>query len=643
MENDTIASDSDDYRPGQFVHYNDTQHQELHWVVNGKDKVVQTEKDYKFTATKCVYACAESIVEVEEVEEEFRLWSDVKNWPNETLPAEGDSPEVMSGWKMILDIEEPPKFHTIKVNGVLIFSDEIDIHLQAINIYVRAGELHIGNETHPHQHNAQITLLGDKEADTIVFDNGIEAGNKILINTNLVKMFGQSRTKNLLRLHQEANMGDTEIYVETGLDLVDGDMIALVATALKFDASENQVVKAYDSETGKITLHGSVVYNHYGTAESTADKYNGVDIRGEVLLLSRNIRIVGEDVWSWGCQVVTSDTVEFDMETMETKTRVGQMLIDNVEIYNCSQIDTERAALRFEQALSSHQRVTNSAVHNGLGWGARVIDSKNVEMNNNIFFSFRPVVVGIDSTQNMTFDSNFAGGSVERTTFESLDQVVDKAGLVCVCSYGMSKCSDILVTNNIAAGGIYAGFVVAGHQCGDYENSKFYGNVAHSMGGPDMGHGIIFFPDTNVPGLSTCFETSYNAAYKNYYQGIYAYFRSDHVKISHSTLIDNRNGFGAQVKVNGFTPSEYEDMIVELNDNVIYGESEASDCPEDGSFCKPVEKYGFIVEGSTFGGKDVHIIDGSPLPMAKTFSHSAWGTKVWLNRNKWIGFDKKTK
>jgi len=95
--------------------------------------------------------------------------------------------------------------------------------------------------------------------------------------------------------------------------------------------------------------------------------------------------------------------------------------------------------------------------------------------------------------------------------------------------------------------------------------------------------------------------------------------------------------------VNGFTPSEYEDMIVELNDNVIYGESEASDCPEDGSFCKPVEKYGFIVEGSTFGGKDVHIIDGSPLPMAKTFSHSAWGTKVWLNRNKWIGFDKKTK
>lgn len=354
MENDTIASNSADYRPGQFVHYNDTQHQELHWVVNGKDKLSKTaagktsgfsalgaralvgEKYYNFVATKCVYACSESIVEVEEVEAEFRFWSDVKNWPNETLPAEGDTLEVMSGWKMILDVENPPKFHTIKVNGVLIFSDEIDIHLQAINIYVRAGELHIGNETHPHQHNAQITLLGEKEADTIVFDNGIEAGNKILINTNLVKMFGKSRTKNLARLHAEANKGDTEIYVETDLDLVDGDMIALVATSLKFDASENQVVDSYDSETGKIILKESVQFHHFGQAESTAAQYNGVDIRGEVLILSRNIRVVGEDIWSWGGQIVTSDTVEFDLETSELKTRTGQMFMDNVEVYNCS-------------------------------------------------------------------------------------------------------------------------------------------------------------------------------------------------------------------------------------------------------------------------------------------------------------------
>lgn len=297
--------------------------QELHWIVNNKDKNELDEINYQFIATKCVSQCGEPIVEVEEEEAEFRFWSDVTNWPNETLPAEGDTVQIMSGWKMILDVEQPPKFHTIHVNGILIFSDEIDIHLQAINIWVRAGELHIGNETHPHQHNAQITLLGDKEADTIVFDNDIEAGNKIIVNNNLVKMFGKSRTKNLLRLHQVAEKGDSTIFVETGLDLVSGDMIALVATSLKFDASENQFVESYNNETGEVTLQGKVRFYHYGAPETTAEKYNGIDIRGEVLLLTRNVRVVGEDIWSWGGQIVTTDLMEFDTNTMELVPRYG--------------------------------------------------------------------------------------------------------------------------------------------------------------------------------------------------------------------------------------------------------------------------------------------------------------------------------
>jgi hypothetical protein len=225
----------------------------------------------------------------------------------------------------------------------------------------------------------------------------------------------------MTRLHQEANKEDTEIWVEPGLDLVPGDWIALAPTALKFDASESQVVAAYDAETGKITLEDRIKYNHFGAPESTEGKYNGVDIRGEVLILSRNVRIVGQDIWSWGCQIVTSDIMEFDLATGDIKNRAGQFLVDNIEVYNCSQIDTERAAIRFENAITHPQRVTNSTFHNGLGWGARIINSAHIHMQDNIFFSFRPLGVVIDSTLNMTFDSNFIGGTVERTTFESLD------------------------------------------------------------------------------------------------------------------------------------------------------------------------------------------------------------------------------
>lgn len=237
----------------------------------------------------------------------------------------------------------------------------------------------------------------------------------------------------------------------------------------------------------------------------------------------------------------------------------------------------------------------------------------------------------------MTFNNNFVGGSVERTTFESLDKVVDKAGLICVCSYEMSQCSDVTVTNNIAAGGIYAGLIIPGHKCGDYDNNKIYGNVAHSTGGPDMGHGIIFYND-GKPGLSDCIESSNNAAYKNYFQGIYYYQSTKHVKVSHNTMIDNRNGFGATLSGSGDG-----EFIVEISDNFVYGESASSDCPKDGSYCKPVEKYGYFMSGAQMGGKSTHITAMSPLPMPNVHSDGLWGTKIWLKRNRFEGFSKMTR
>jgi hypothetical protein len=48
-------------------------------------------------------------------------------------------------------------------------------------------------------------------------------------------------------------------------------------------------------------------------------------MRGEVILLSRNVRVVGNDSDSWGGQIMVSDNVE------ETGVkRSGQLIFDNV-------------------------------------------------------------------------------------------------------------------------------------------------------------------------------------------------------------------------------------------------------------------------------------------------------------------------
>jgi hypothetical protein len=135
----------------------------------------------------------------------------------------------------------------------------------------------------------------------------------------------------MTRLRAPAEKGHQQITVETGLDLVKGDKLALAATSYAYTASDEVIVETYNSGTGIVTFLSSLNHYHWGAQTSTASKYNGVDIRGEVLLLTRNIKIIGEDIQGWGGQIVTSDTIEGDL-TMRT----GQLIMDNVEVYNCS-------------------------------------------------------------------------------------------------------------------------------------------------------------------------------------------------------------------------------------------------------------------------------------------------------------------
>jgi hypothetical protein len=104
-----------------------------------------------------------------------------------------------------------------------------------------------------------------------------------------------------MRLKAEVHRNDTQILIDTGLDLVQGDRLALLPTSYDSDARDDVFVKSYDSSSGLVTLNSSLNYYHFGAAVSTASKYSGVDIRGEVLLLTRNVLIEGFDEEAWGC------------------------------------------------------------------------------------------------------------------------------------------------------------------------------------------------------------------------------------------------------------------------------------------------------------------------------------------------------
>ena len=80
------------------------------------------------------------------------------------------------------------------------------------------GELFIGNETNPFLGNATITLYGMKADEQIVYENAIEAGNKVLANTGIMSIYGRPRTNTRSRLLSTIYSGNTTMKIEAGLD-----------------------------------------------------------------------------------------------------------------------------------------------------------------------------------------------------------------------------------------------------------------------------------------------------------------------------------------------------------------------------------------------------------------------------------------
>jgi len=175
---------------------------------------------------------------------------------------------------------------------------------------------------------------------------------------------------------------------------------------------------------------------------STADDYDGVDMRGEVVLLTRNVKIQGEDVDGWGGQVLVTDLTESDGITE----RIGFLIFDHVQVYNCSQANTFKAAIRWEGAFQGGSKVSNSVIHGSMAWSVSVYKSNNVILTDSSFIGSSPIGIHLDNVRNVTVHNTFTADVLPRSNFAG-DTIVDLEACVAVCSYMQldqhSECYDL--------------------------------------------------------------------------------------------------------------------------------------------------------------------------------------------------------
>jgi cell migration-inducing and hyaluronan-binding protein len=208
-------------------------------------------------------------------------WSDPASWPEGKVPRAGDAVTIGRDRNIVLDVA-PPALRSLTINGKLSFSNDLDLELKSEWIYLPGGELDIGSEAKPHTRNAVITLT-----DTVPNEDINTMGDRgIMMLGGTLSLHGD-RTNAWTKLAKTAKAGSARIEVLNAAGWRKGDVIVLASTDFDPHQAEERTVTAISGNA--LTLDKPLQYMHFG--EITF----GVDERGEVGLLTRNIRIHASD------------------------------------------------------------------------------------------------------------------------------------------------------------------------------------------------------------------------------------------------------------------------------------------------------------------------------------------------------------
>jgi len=289
-------------------------------------------------------------------------WSDPATWPNKKVPAAGDKVEIASGKEVILDVS-PPALNGLTINGKLTFADK-DLALSTEWIMVH-GELAIGTEARPFRNKATITLT-----DNVKNEQLMGMGDRgIMLSGGTLNLHG-NRTNTWTKLAKTAAAGATSIEVLNAAQWKAGDEIVLASTDFNPKQAERRTISAVSGNT--ITLDKPLAYMHFG--KITFD----VDERGEVGLLTRNIRIEA-----------TPDAAESSFGGHIMAMVTSRMFIEGVELNRMGQhLELARYPIHWHLVGDGGkgQYIRNASIHDTYNRCVTVHGTNFVRVENNVTY-----------------------------------------------------------------------------------------------------------------------------------------------------------------------------------------------------------------------------------------------------------------
>ena len=196
----------------------------------------------------------------------------------------GDLVTIPVGQTVLLE-GTTPELAGLIVMGTLIL-DGVSSHLTSEWIKV-SGSLLIGEATEKFQGQSVITLTGHPEnAATEPATRGI-----MVMDGGRFEVYAESPATSWTKLGANVERGSSQLTLAIDTNWQVGNTIAIASTDFDFQQAEERKITAVTGKT--IELDSPLDYPHWGEYQTIAGQR--LDMRGEVALLNRNVRIESID------------------------------------------------------------------------------------------------------------------------------------------------------------------------------------------------------------------------------------------------------------------------------------------------------------------------------------------------------------
>ncbi|MFK7957533.1 MAG: G8 domain-containing protein, partial [Lysobacterales bacterium] len=458
------------------------------------------------------------------------FWSQLR-LPDGNPPGPGDVVTVTSDERLVLD--ESAAVEGLLVLGEFFVDDQgpqsSQLQLRSDWVAVAAGgRFHVGWSEFPFTGKFELTLAGDDPQQDLNLGD-FDGPNMTISNQDSflmamgtgskIEIFADDALKrSWAQLGTTASAGAQTIRMAERTDWQVGDMIALASTDYDFNQAETATIAGVSADGLEFTLDTALSFTHYGEIEtySNGERDWDLDMRGEVALLSRDVRFTG------------------DASAASTRYGGHSMIMNNASM----RISGAEFTLMGQEGLLgkyplhwhlmgdvSGQFVRNSSIHHTFNKGLTIHGTNNSQVSNNAIFE----TIG----HSYFFEDGDETGNVltgnlgfNTRASDSLEVATIGSDFDSPSTYWIENVDNVFVDNH-AGGSERNGFWIEAQREGA-GLTEFVGNTSHSnrQRAFFLQHGQFISDgsptgDANNPQKSKPWEVVDFTVYKSFNRGLY--------------------------------------------------------------------------------------------------------------------------